>query len=227
VITHYDRPSALFRPLTDGEKLNFLKTLSTDMIEFKDFTFSAMLISSTSWTADEDFDVLLSALKLYDEEENESLPRLLVVVTGKGPLKDYYIEKTQNLALKKVKLVTPWLKAEDYPKILACADVGVSLHSSTSGLDLPMKVVDMQGCRLPVLALSFKCINELVNDGVNGYTFDNERQLFDHLKLLFNDFPRNKELERLKVSCVNEKNRKTWDETWNKTVWPILNAYFV
>ena len=51
-----------------------------------------------------------------------------------------YEEKMQQLRLRHVAFRTLWLEAPDYPLLLGSADLGVCLHTSSSGLDLPMKV---------------------------------------------------------------------------------------
>ena len=103
-----------------------------------------LVVSSTSWTPDENFALLLDALVLVDREleaKHVKGLKIAVVVTGKGPEKAHYEARMQTLQLKHVSVATAWLKPEDYPKLLGSADLGVSLHTSSSGLDLPMKVV--------------------------------------------------------------------------------------
>jgi len=193
-----------------------------------------LLMSSTSWTEDEDFGILLDALKDYDKNaelrnactDKIVLPKIFVIITGKGPQKDFYIEKISSMRMRHVDIVTAWLAAEDYPKLLASADLGVSLHTSTSGLDLPMKIVDMFGCGLPVLAKRFPAIDEQVTEGRNGRLFDTPTNLRQILIELATGFPNNQMLNELKRN-INAEHRTNWHEQWDALLFPVIDEFLL
>ena len=99
----------------------------------------ALLISSTSWTPDEDFSILLDALSLYDGAASKAggkLPKVLMVVTGKGPDRAKYMKQVEQLQKDTgerkgwayVRLVSMWLEAADYPLLLGTLFVRCLAH---------------------------------------------------------------------------------------------------
>jgi len=46
------------------------------------------------------------------------LPRLIVAITGKGPLKEFYKSVIAKRSWRHIQVITPWLSAEDYPKFI-------------------------------------------------------------------------------------------------------------
>lgn len=203
----------------------------------------AIIMSSTSWTEDEDFDILLQALKSYDltltnkqaEEKmlfEDDLPQLVCVITGKGPLKAHYESEIKKINFKHIEIVLPWLTAADYPNMVASCDLGISLHKSSSGCDLPMKVVDMFGCGVPVLAYHYDAIGELVVEDYYGLTFKDSEELFTKLLFLLKDFYTEDSCSRDEVECSplgrykkNIKRRfllSRWEDNWNNEAKPVL-----
>ncbi|CEG75225.1 hypothetical protein RMATCC62417_10304 [Rhizopus microsporus] len=182
-----------------------------------------LIVSSTSWTQDEDFSILLDAIQLYEHSARPSDPNLLFVITGQGPQKAYYLEKIQQMKLVKTRVVTAWLEASDYPLLLGSADLGVSLHTSSSGLDLPMKVVDMFGCGLPVCAISFPCLNELVHDQVNGLVFETSQDLYEQWVELFIKNP--DKLERIRSNVIQEYKENTWQHQYKHILTTLFNQH--
>uniref|UniRef100_A0A8C8ISB8 Chitobiosyldiphosphodolichol beta-mannosyltransferase n=1 Tax=Oncorhynchus tshawytscha TaxID=74940 RepID=A0A8C8ISB8_ONCTS len=240
--TLYDKPPAIFKETSVDLKHQLFMRLAKTIPQFRfcgerpgdetertafscrdpsDFSVTltsgrpALLISSTSWTDYEGF-----------VEAGASLPSLVCVITGKGPQKDHYRKLIDTLRFAHVKICTPWLEAEDYPVLLGSADLGVCLHKSSSGLDLPMKVVDMFGCCLPVCAIHFYCLHELVKHEENGLIFKDSEELSGQLKSLLWDFPDCEDEGKLGQFRRNLRasGGQRWDQNWDQNVLPLLTA---
>uniref|UniRef100_A0A0D9VQ97 Uncharacterized protein n=1 Tax=Leersia perrieri TaxID=77586 RepID=A0A0D9VQ97_9ORYZ len=191
----------------EKEMKNMNTTVFTSSIDGEVFlkpNRPALVVSSTSWTPDEDFSILLEAALMYDRRvaatlgEEDSMderqlwidmkngkqfvyPRLLFIITGKGPDKKKYEEQIKRLKLRRVAFRTMWLASEDYPLLLGSADLGVSLHTSSSGLDLPMKML-------------FKGFPEECND-----------------------------LKSLKAGALNTGSSSKWSTEWERCALPLVN----
>lgn len=113
----------------------------------------------------------------------------------------------------------------DYPLLLGAADLGVCLHTSSSGLDLPMKVVDMFGCGLPVCAAEFNCIAELVVDEQNGLVFESEMQLSEMLQSLLRNFPQEQTKLLTLRRGVMEFQKTCWEDNWRECAKPVILSF--
>uniref|UniRef100_A0A3Q3ALW4 ALG1 chitobiosyldiphosphodolichol beta-mannosyltransferase n=1 Tax=Kryptolebias marmoratus TaxID=37003 RepID=A0A3Q3ALW4_KRYMA len=158
--TLYDRPASIFRETPLDLRHQLFITLAHTHPQFQNsgsegtettvFTVRnpsdgavtlrsdrpALLISSTSWTEDEDFSVLLKALEEYEGfiRGGASLPSLFCVITGKGPQKGHYRKLIDSLHLEHVKICIPWLEAEDYPLLLGWFRSSSSSSSSVENM---------------------------------------------------------------------------------------------
>lgn len=223
-LTLHDRPASIFRVIDSVEKAEFLARLPDTSQYAYDLGPQSknpwkLVVSATSWTADEDFSLLLDALCAYSLQasSNNRLPKILAIITGKGPLKDHYLSKIRTLnqenKLANVVIRTAWLSPEDYALLLAAADLGISLHTSSSGVDLPMKVVDMFGAGLPVIGWGkFEAWPELVKEDVNGKGFNSSDKLWRLLVNLLGD--RDGVLQTLKQGALEESKHR-WDDEWD------------
>lgn len=233
IIAMHDRPAAIFQPITASSPFARRDFLA-DISETKDYADAIvtgtvrLLVSSTSWTPDEDFSILLDALVKYDASFPSSLRLpLLVIITGRGPQKEIYLSKIAALTLeghlRLVTIRTAFLSFENYARLLASADLGICLHMSSSGVDLPMKVVDMFGAGLPVLAYSnYESFGELVREGDNGCGFETSTELASGMaRLLAPTADAGRELAGLKSGAIKEGARR-WDEEWDEKVKPTL-----
>jgi beta-1,4-mannosyltransferase len=121
---------------------------------------------------------------------------------------------------------TAWLDPDDYPAVLAAADLGLCLHRSASGLDLPMKIADLHGAGLPVCALDYgPCLDEMLRHDDTGLRFADAETLARQWITLLATFPGpTPTLDRLRAN-VAKVRRPSWREGWEGEARDILLAH--
>jgi len=179
--------------------------------------FTVRLVAPTGWTLDEEPTPLIDAVLRYDRAAAEAptLRRLDVRITGEGPLRSAWEAKLRELRLRRVEVTTTWLSPDAYAELLASADLGVSLHRSSSGIDLAMKVADMLGSGIPVCAFDYgPCLREQIRPGEDGEFYRDGAELGSLLQRLLKGYPDPcSDLARLRQRAAGVV-RPTWRQEW-------------
>jgi beta-1,4-mannosyltransferase len=226
----YDRPASAFTPIERVEREQIRQALFV-RLGIRHTGTVGFIVCPTSWTADEDFDLVIDAVRVLEDrirgweagQSSRRFPDLVILVTGEGHRRTEFERRFAGLPARRVQLRTRWLEPEDYPRIVGSADLGLCLHRSSSGVDIPMKVVDLFGAGVPVFALDYGvCLAERIRHGVNGRLFSNSNQLAELLFDSFETFPgESSELDRLRTGA-RRSARPTWEEGWASEARAVL-----
>ena len=224
----YDRPVSALAPMGRPERERFRQAIFGRLGVVG---AAGLIICPSSWTEEEDFDLLVDAARRLDERirgweaggEGRRFTQIIVLVTGDGERRAQFERRFAGLPARRVHLRTRWLEQEEYHRVVGSADLGLCLHRSSSGLDIPMKVADLFGAGVPVCALDYgACLAERVRHGDNGLLFSTASHLADILFDLFEGFPtESRAIERLRAGA-RRSSRPTWDEGWQREARGVL-----
>jgi beta-1,4-mannosyltransferase len=225
----YDRPSSIFAPMERADRERYRQALLARLGIHGGVV--GFIVCPTSWTEDEDFDVVIDGvLRLEDRIRgweaagaSRRFPDLAILVTGDGARRTEFERRFAGLPARRVHLRARWLEPEDYPRVVGSADLGLCLHRSSSGLDIPMKVADLFGAGVPVCALDYGAtLAERVRHGSNGLLFATAEQLASVLFDLFEAFPGDDQtFDRLRAGA-RKSARMSWDEGWAREAQSVL-----
>ncbi len=241
----YDRPPQAFSPPPMADAAALWAKVASNLGLGPDRI--PLVVCPTSWTPDEDFDLMLEALERADRTltgrggsstfalgasvdkldppspEDPRAPQLAVLLTGKGPLRETFEARAARRHFKSIVVRTLWLEPADYPVCIGMADLGLCLHQSSSGLDLPMKLADFRGPGVPAAAFDYSpVLGEVLTNGREGVTF---RDPGDLAHLLVSVARRNARpdspLARSRAWLAAHPAER-WDEHWQATASPVL-----
>ena len=227
----YDRPSDAFVPPSPELAAVLWDKLASE--HQLGSTRPPVVVCPTSWSPDEDFDLLLEALERAERNLTRAIltsgtapnPSLMVFLTGRGPLRPTFEQRVARRNFKAIGVKTVWLEPADYPTLIGMADLGLCLHQSSSGLDLPMKLADLRGAGVPVATYDYApVLGEVMNTGREGITFRDPGELANLLVTLASQSTLADSALAKSRAWLAQHPPERWNTQWDATARRILLA---
>jgi beta-1,4-mannosyltransferase len=202
-----------------------------------------LVVCPTSWTPDEDFDLLLEGLERANrdltrrggsstlapgdsaDKLDPPAPQLAVILTGRGALREAFEARLARRSFSAIAVRTQWLEPADYPLLIGMADLGLCLHQSSSGLDLPMKVADFRGAGVPVAAFDYApVLGEVLTPGREGVTFRDPGDLAAILVAVASKQSDAASALGRSRAWLFENPAERWEHEWPAAALPVLTG---
>ena len=175
----YDRPASTFTSIDRLEREQIRQALFV-RLGIRNTSTLGFLVCPTSWTADEDFDLIIDAVPHLEDRIRDweavnakrRFPDLVVLVTGDGNRRAEFERRFAGLPARRVQLRTRWLELKT-TRASSAARIRPVPARSSSGADIPMKVADLFGVGVPHSPSTGACLAERVRHGINGRLFLN------------------------------------------------------
>jgi beta-1,4-mannosyltransferase len=223
----YDRPTSFFAKPSLETASELWQRLARDL------NLGArrlpLVVCPTSWTPDEDFDLLLEALERTDRTliaergKDPATADLAVLLTGRGALREEVERRIARRNFARVLVRTVWLEPADYPVLVGMADAGLCLHQSSSGLDLPMKLADFRGAGVPACAFDYApVLGEVLTPGREGVTFRDPGELTQVLLALARADLSMVPAFAAARTWLTAHPVERWEEQWLRVAAPVL-----
>ncbi len=241
----YDRPAAEFARPSSASASALWDQLAAE--HHLGAARPPIVVCPTSWTPDEDFDLLLEALERAERQLLKtqpagaqtpggdkpsggdkllglSIPDLVVFLTGRGPLRETFEQRAARRNFKAIAVRTAWLEPADYPTLIGMADLGLCLHQSSSGLDLPMKLAELRGAGVPVATYDYApVLGEVMTTGREGVTFRDPGELANLFIGVAARSTAESPLSKARAWLAQNPPER-WDQQWNATARNVLLA---
>ncbi len=156
---------------------------------------------------EKNIDEIINYLKSYNS------PEIVFVIVGGGPHKKELEELVHENNLDSEIIFTGMVSPEQVPLYYKLGDIFVSASTSeTQGLTY----IEAMSSGLPLLCKKDKCLDGVLEEGINGWFFENEEEFLSKLKLYVHDEEYETEIKKNVIERADKFSARTFAENAEK-----------